>query len=254
MVMLNILLCYKKRSQHPCLARTRGLESRNSSMEQLTVDPPIIAVMSSTSSAVTYTSSISSRSASAAIQQPEGGYIDSLGGCDCARESKAHYPQARTARQNFIPIFEHQFCPFCYQYSEHPDSELILNNLILDISNCIIPFDTQRSAHNCPILIPTTGSTNSFKTFLIFKYFKLPEDVVNRNLQVVLDLQHFKSSPCIFAATILQGSSAIHYISNIDNFVHQIIEFQSILITSRTDLRSLYQEPFALGLASPYVG
>ncbi|GKD35324.1 hypothetical protein Tco_1250833 [Tanacetum coccineum] len=32
--------------------------------------------------------------------------------------------------------------------------------------------------------------------------------------------------------TILQGSSAIHHISNIDNFVHQIIEFQSILITS----------------------
>ncbi|GJZ91269.1 hypothetical protein Tco_0663196 [Tanacetum coccineum] len=30
-------------------------------------------------------------------------------------------------------------------------------------------------------------------------YFKRPEDVVNRILQVVLDLQHFKSSPCIFA-------------------------------------------------------
>ncbi|GKA47960.1 hypothetical protein Tco_0740918, partial [Tanacetum coccineum] len=67
---------------------------------------------------------------------------------------------------------------------------------------------------------------------LYFKYFKLPEDVVNRILQVVLDLQHFKSSLVIFAATILQSSSAIHHISNIDNFVHQIIEFQSILITS----------------------
>ncbi|GJQ92682.1 RNA-directed DNA polymerase, eukaryota, reverse transcriptase zinc-binding domain protein [Tanacetum coccineum] len=39
-------------------------------------------------------------------------------------------------------------------------------------------------------------------------------------------------------ATILQGSSAIHYISNIDNFVHQIIKFQSILITSSHSLWS----------------
>ncbi|GJV44552.1 zf-CCHC domain-containing protein [Tanacetum coccineum] len=54
-----------------------------------------------------------------------------------------------------------------------------------------------------------------------------------RILQVVLDLQHFKSSLFIFAATILQSSSAIHHISNIDNYVHQIIKFQSILITSR---------------------
>ncbi|GJR59644.1 hypothetical protein Tco_1501806 [Tanacetum coccineum] len=68
---------------------------------------------------------------------------------------------------------------------------------------------------------------------LYFKHFKLPEDVVNRILQVVLDLQHFKSSLFIFAATILQSSSAIHHISNIDNYVHQIIKFQSILITSR---------------------
>ncbi|GKE10255.1 hypothetical protein Tco_1413806 [Tanacetum coccineum] len=135
---------------------------------------------------------------------------------------------------------------------------------------------------------------------LYFKHFKLSEDVVNRILQVVLDLQHFKSSLFIFAATILQSSSAIHHISNIDNYVHQIIKFQSILITSshslwssqsfghqkaingfdmplpvavcsglvnplaprkvenhttylqvvnhRTDLRSLYQEPFAPGL------
>ncbi|GKB09350.1 hypothetical protein Tco_0837662 [Tanacetum coccineum] len=45
----------------------------------------------------------------------------------------------------------------------------------------------------------------SFKTFLIFKYFKLPEDVVNRNLQVVLDLQHFKSSPCVL--TPVRGES-----------------------------------------------
>ncbi|GJY90849.1 hypothetical protein Tco_0506045 [Tanacetum coccineum] len=67
---------------------------------------------------------------------------------------------------------------------------------------------------------------------LYFKHFKLSEDVVNRILQVVLDLQHFKSSPFIFAATILQSSSAIHHISNIDNYVHQIIKFQSILITS----------------------
>ncbi|GJW47147.1 hypothetical protein Tco_0078793 [Tanacetum coccineum] len=42
---------------------------------------------------------------------------------------------------------------------------------------------------------------------LYFKYFKLPEDVVNRILQVVLDLQHFKSSLVIFAATILQRDS-----------------------------------------------
>ncbi|GJT75486.1 MAK10-like protein [Tanacetum coccineum] len=41
---------------------------------------------------------------------------------------------------------------------------------------------------------------------LYFKHFKLSEDVVNRILQVVLDLQHFKSSLCIFAAT---SSSAI---------------------------------------------
>ncbi|GKA51228.1 hypothetical protein Tco_0744424, partial [Tanacetum coccineum] len=46
-----------------------------------------------------------------------------------------------------------------------------------------------------------------------------------RILQVVLDLQHFESSPSIFTATIL-------HISNIDNYVHQIIKFQSILITS----------------------
>ncbi|GJV19443.1 hypothetical protein Tco_1368463 [Tanacetum coccineum] len=52
---------------------------------------------------------------------------------------------------------------------------------------------------------------------LYFKHFKLSEDVVNRILQVVLDLQHFKSSPFISAATILQSSSAIHHISNLDN-------------------------------------
>ncbi|GJU58194.1 hypothetical protein Tco_1235960 [Tanacetum coccineum] len=50
---------------------------------------------------------------------------------------------------------------------------------------------------------------------LYFKYFKLPEDVVNRILQVVLDLQHFKSSLVIFAATILQGLSSIHHNCNI---------------------------------------
>ncbi|GJX06381.1 putative ribonuclease H-like domain-containing protein [Tanacetum coccineum] len=54
---------------------------------------------------------------------------------------------------------------------------------------------------------------------LYFKHFKLSEDVVNRILQVVLDLQHFKSSLFIFAATILQSSSAIHHISNIDNYL-----------------------------------
>ncbi|GKB35339.1 hypothetical protein Tco_0880281 [Tanacetum coccineum] len=52
---------------------------------------------------------------------------------------------------------------------------------------------------------------------LYFKYFKLSEDVVNRILQVILDLQHFKSSLLILAATILQISSAIHHLSNIDN-------------------------------------
>ncbi|GJU07787.1 ALP1-like protein isoform X1 [Tanacetum coccineum] len=73
---------------------------------------------------------------------------------------------------------------------------------------------------------------------LYFKHFKLSEDVVNRILQVILDLQHFKSSLFIFAATILQSSSAIHHISNIDNYVHQIIKFQSILITSSHSLWS----------------
>ncbi|GJR37491.1 hypothetical protein Tco_1213175 [Tanacetum coccineum] len=52
---------------------------------------------------------------------------------------------------------------------------------------------------------------------LYFKHFNLSKDFVNRILQVVLDLQHFKSSLFIFSATILQGSSAIHHISNIDN-------------------------------------
>ncbi|GJW11157.1 reverse transcriptase domain-containing protein [Tanacetum coccineum] len=78
---------------------------------------------------------------------------------------------------------------------------------------------------------------------LYFKHFKLPEDVVNRILQVVLDLQHFKSSLCIFAAT---SSSAILCISTIDNFVHQIIKFQSILITSRFEKslpRAVAQSP-----------
>ncbi|GJU34267.1 hypothetical protein Tco_1182621, partial [Tanacetum coccineum] len=53
-----------------------------------------------------------------------------------------------------------------------------------------------------------TTSTNLFLQNILdlyFKYFKLPEDVVNRILQVVLDLQHFKSSLVIFAATILQS-------------------------------------------------
>ncbi|GJW06339.1 hypothetical protein Tco_1568762 [Tanacetum coccineum] len=76
-----------------------------------------------------------------------------------------------------------------------------------------------------------THAHSSFKNSnLYFKHFKLPEDVVNRILQVVLDLQHFKSSLYIFAAT---SSSAILCISTIDNFVHQNIKFQSILITSR---------------------
>ncbi|GJY90015.1 hypothetical protein Tco_0505211 [Tanacetum coccineum] len=75
---------------------------------------------------------------------------------------------------------------------------------------------------------------------LYFKHFKLPEDVVNRILQVVLDLQHFKSSLCIFAAT---SSSAILCISTIDNFVHQIIKFQSILITSRVDNTAKTRRP-----------
>ncbi|GJR29639.1 putative reverse transcriptase domain-containing protein [Tanacetum coccineum] len=41
--------------------------------------------------------------------------------------------------------------------------------------------------------------------------------VLGRILQVILDLQHFKSSLLILAATILQISSAIHHLSNIDN-------------------------------------
>ncbi|GJR51381.1 hypothetical protein Tco_1401902 [Tanacetum coccineum] len=40
---------------------------------------------------------------------------------------------------------------------------------------------------------------------------------MERILQVILDLQHFKSSLFIFSATTLQSSSAIHHISNNDN-------------------------------------
>ncbi|GJT67882.1 hypothetical protein Tco_1019362 [Tanacetum coccineum] len=53
---------------------------------------------------------------------------------------------------------------------------------------------------------PCTNSSTAILPFLqnildlYFNYFKLSEDVVNRILQVVLDLQHFKSSLFIFAA------------------------------------------------------
>ncbi|GJT30243.1 hypothetical protein Tco_0910518 [Tanacetum coccineum] len=59
---------------------------------------------------------------------------------------------------------------------------------------------------------------------LYFKHFKLSEDVVNRILQVILDLQHFKSSLLIFAATILQISSATlfsHSLWSSQSFGHQ---------------------------------
>ncbi|GJT79535.1 hypothetical protein Tco_1053877 [Tanacetum coccineum] len=61
----------------------------------------------------------------------------------------------------------------------------------------------------------TQGETLSF-----------PEDVVNRILQVVLDLQRFKSSPFIFTATILQSSSSIHHISNNDNMYIKSCSFR----------------------------
>ncbi|GJV06012.1 hypothetical protein Tco_1343668 [Tanacetum coccineum] len=41
-----------------------------------------------------------------------------------------------------------------------------------------------------------------------------------RILQVILDLQHFKSSLLILTTTMLQSSSAIRHISNIDNIYH----------------------------------
>ncbi|GJR55320.1 hypothetical protein Tco_1405841 [Tanacetum coccineum] len=77
---------------------------------------------------------------------------------------------------------------------------------------------------------------------LYFKYFKLPEDVVNRILQVVLDLQHFKSSLVIFAATILQISSAIHHISNINNMYIKSYSFSlfSSLPGVLTPMRGLF--------------
>ncbi|GJT53158.1 retrovirus-related pol polyprotein from transposon TNT 1-94 [Tanacetum coccineum] len=40
----------------------------------------------------------------------------------------------------------------------------------------------------------------------LLKHFKLPEDVVNRILQVILDLQHFNSSPCVL--TPVRGESS----------------------------------------------
>ncbi|GKC00376.1 hypothetical protein Tco_0986512, partial [Tanacetum coccineum] len=43
---------------------------------------------------------------------------------------------------------------------------------------------------------------------LYFKYFKLSEDVVNRILQVILNLQHFKSSLLIFAANCFSNPSS----------------------------------------------
>ncbi|GJY04934.1 zinc finger, CCHC-type containing protein, partial [Tanacetum coccineum] len=58
------------------------------------------------------------------------------------------------------------------------------------------------------------------------------EDVVNRILQVILDLQHFKSSLLILASTILQISSAIRHISNIDNMYIKSYSFISHLLWS----------------------
>ncbi|GJV61220.1 retrovirus-related pol polyprotein from transposon TNT 1-94 [Tanacetum coccineum] len=58
----------------------------------------------------------------------------------------------------------------------------------------------------------------------IFRYLKGSID---------MGLWYSKDSCITLVATILQSSSAIHHISNIDNNVHQIIKFQSILITSR---------------------
>ncbi|GJR54372.1 hypothetical protein Tco_1404893 [Tanacetum coccineum] len=79
---------------------------------------------------------------------------------------------------------------------------------------------------------------------LYFKYFKLSEDVANRILQVILDLQHFKLSLLIFAATILQISSAIF------SFSYNDISLSTW--DTMNGFEKSYQEPLAPGLASPY--
>ncbi|GKF97572.1 hypothetical protein Tco_0293393, partial [Tanacetum coccineum] len=75
-------------------------------------------------------------------------------------------------------------------------------------------------------VLVTPGSVITTGSILI------SEDVVNRILQVVLDLQHFKSHLFNFAATILQSSSAIHHISNIDNFNMYIKSYSFSLFSS----------------------
>ncbi|GJS49460.1 hypothetical protein Tco_0599581 [Tanacetum coccineum] len=91
--------------------------------------------------------------------------------------------------------------------------------------------------------------TSKYESFLqnildlYFKHFKLSEDVVNRILQVILDLQHFKSSLLIFAATILQISSAIHHLSNIDNMYIKSYSFS--LFSSLPAIHSGVVSPLA---------
>ncbi|GJV35353.1 reverse transcriptase domain-containing protein [Tanacetum coccineum] len=145
-------------------------------------------------------------------------------------------------------------------------------------------------------------------------YWALKHANFDLKTAVILDLRHFKSSLLILVATILQISSAIHHLINIDNMYiksYSFSLFSSLLgvltpvrdeslkilngfdvslpvshslwssqsfghqkaingfdmplpvavcsglvnpLAPRKDLRSLYQEPFALGLASPYVG
>ncbi|GJX78753.1 putative reverse transcriptase domain-containing protein [Tanacetum coccineum] len=67
--------------------------------------------------------------------------------------------------------------------------------------------------------------------------------VLGRILQVILDLQHFKSSLLILAATILQISSAIHHLSNIDNMYIKSYSFS--LFSSLPAIHSGVVSPLA---------
>ncbi|GJU50982.1 hypothetical protein Tco_1220537 [Tanacetum coccineum] len=106
-------------------------------------------------------------------------------------------------------------------------------------------------------------SVQSQRTFLqnildlYFKHFKLPEDVVNRILQVVLDLQHFKSSLSIngfdMPLPVAVCSGLVNPFGTRKDKVTANHTTYLQVVNHRTDLRSLYQEPFAPGLASSYV-
>ncbi|GJU06258.1 hypothetical protein Tco_1122688 [Tanacetum coccineum] len=146
-------------------------------------------------------------------------------------------------KANKIDLLVQQYEQFMIPEEESTDNAFAKFNTIITSLKAL---DESFSSKNCVrkflrALHPKWRAKVTFLQYILdlyFKYFKLSEDVVNRILQVVLDLQHFKSSLFIFAATILQSSSAIHHISNIDNYVHQIIKFQSILITSSHSLWS----------------